>query len=60
MQKYLKSFLNIFKNTLRASLSIVWDKIMSAHAFWFMKDTPDSELVMGMFEIDDQAWNFDS
>ena len=28
--------------------------------FWFMKDTSDSELVMGMFEIDDQAWNFDS
>ena len=36
---------------------------MSAHAFWFMKDTSDSELVMGMFrvfEIDDQAWNLDS
>ena len=31
--------------------------------FWFMKDTSDSELVMGMFrvfEIDDQACNFDS
>ena len=28
--------------------------------FWFMKDTSDSELVVGMFEIDDQAWNFGS
>ena len=28
--------------------------------FWFMKDTSDFELLVGMFEIDDQAWNFDS